>query len=311
LDRVAARARLSRSFYGRLPVTDEDLAEHLSEAGVEPTGETVAEVRGRVGPWLPAPLAEPPRLRRLSAEVVTARQKLVATAASLRAALAWAGEARAASFRAHGYEPGAVLPGPGRDPGDRAAVIIGHRQRVAAAGGDWGSSGTRPMPPWPAPSRHSPERLRRRVLEIREASIAASLGMPTGANPTRPGAAGQRAAQWQARLAALAASSGEMTTALENLPGPQRVPQRTVRAWWGIALDASYYTEASVDLEQLTAAAWRLLEALPQGRVPGHAPARLAKGHRYWIRRWIEHHHTEIDHLEKLSQRLDEPNPLR
>jgi hypothetical protein len=82
-----------------------------------------------------------------------------------------------------------------------------------------------------------------------------------------------------------------------------------VRAWWGIALDACYYSEASVDLEQMTAAAWALVEALPEGRVPGYAPARLAKGHRYWIRRWIDHHHTEIDHLEKLSERLDEPRP--
>jgi hypothetical protein len=216
LDRVAAQARLSRSLYGRLPVTDEDLAAHLSDAGVAPTGETVACVRDRVGPWLPGPLEEPGRLRRPSAEAGTARRGLVLAASALRESLARAGEARSAAFRALGYDPGAVLPGPCGDPGEGLAAIIGHGQRAAGTGG--GGSSSCPMPPWPGPSRGKPELLRRRVVGIREASIAGALGMPTGTNPARPDAAVRKAAEWETGLAVLAASSREMTAILENLP---------------------------------------------------------------------------------------------
>jgi hypothetical protein len=215
-------------------------------------------------------------------------------AASLREALARAGQARAADFTAGGYDPHGLYSttGPG---GTVSSLPVAPSTAVS-----------RPVPAWPEGKPDRAERRRRRVLEIRKVTTAVALGMPS--DPTRHAQDPVAAAVggWEASLTGLNDALRVLREATDTLPGPRRVVSRMLRVWWALALDGLYYAEDSVDVGQMEAAAWRLVEALPEARVPAGAAGRLASGHRYWITRWVAAHRADIDHLGDVSGAFEE-----
>ncbi len=313
-ERAAGKVQVETLVGQHGPLLDADLADKLTEEGSTPAAERVAELRVKVGFWLPGPREKPARGRAASGESVRVRSLLLDCAEQVRTTLQDAGRARAAAFRGAGFDPADVVAPIGGETTTRGkAAVLDTRAFTTAldqAGHDVerGEGRVSLVPHWPYGRASIACRLRRRTVEIREMTTAGELGVPAGPEHTPTGPAGEEAGSWEWSLVALHAAWAAMNlTIAEHLPRPRRLADRLAQTWHGLALDRFYYRETDTwgDLARMEETAWTLVRVLPAARVPRHAPGLLLAGHRSWIERWLRDHDDELKHLVNVGAEVE------